>query len=805
MTTRKSRRWPSNLLSVAVAALYAGGMSGGVAAAAPAAVGGETADVGTELYLDVELNGVASGRLVRFVEWRGALHADAADLRELGLRWPGGEAGAGMLPLDRLPGLQVRYDAARQRVALVAPVDLLDRPLLAIGAEDGEGEGGRPRVDPATLVPGLLLNYDLYGQRTADQHSIGVVTELRVFGAGPGSYSNTMASRTDGGHAQSGDRFRNVRLDSSWQRDFPELPMSLTLGDSATGGLAWSRGLRIGGVRLASNFGLQPYRVTAPLAAFQGSAVLPSTVDLFINGIKQSSQQVPPGQFQLSSVPSLNGAGQAQMVITDVNGQSRTISFDLYGTSQLLQAGLTDWSLEAGLVRRDYGLRSFAYASEPVVSASARHGLDDALTLEAHAETTRGLGQAGVGGVLLLGRQAGIVNASLAASRHAGEGGRQWGLGYQWSSRVFNASFNSLRASDGYRDVASRYGAAVTRLGDSVFTGVSSPWGQFGLGWLRQQSDGAPNRFVTLSWSRQFSREVSMSLSLNRSLDSELGPTLYFSLSMPLSDDVSAAASLRKSRGSRNLSVDARSPPSPDEGGWGWRLQAGRGESTDAQGEVSHVGRYGEWSAGIGHYGAVQGAPATRSVYASASGGVVLMQGGIQPMRRVDDAFAVVSTNGVEGVPVRLENRLIGSTDGLGLLFVTRLNAWERNRLSIDTEALPADMRVGRDRIDAVPPARSGMLAQFDLRRVLALQVGLRDANGETLAAGSPVWVESPGAAAADGAPVTAVGYDGLVYIEDPARGAVLRVRTASGICRAPLPPPAQDHGVVDLGTVSCR
>ena len=58
-----------------------------------------------------------------------------------------------------------------------------------------------------------------------------------------------------------------------------------------------------------------------------------------------------PGQFQIDSVPVISGAGQAQMVITDINGRSRVVDFALYSTSQLLQDGLTDWS---GM--RDQGL-----------------------------------------------------------------------------------------------------------------------------------------------------------------------------------------------------------------------------------------------------------------------------------------------------------------------------------------------------------------------------------------------------------------------------------------------------------------
>lgn len=196
-------------------------------------------------------------------------------------------------------------------------------------------------------------------------------------------------------------------------------------------------------------------------------------------------------------------------------------------------------------------------------------------------------------------------------------------------------------------------------------------------------------------------------------------------------------------------------------------------------------------------------------MFGSASGGLVLVQGQPYASRRVDDAFALVSTNGVAGVPVRLENRLVGETDARGLLFVTQLNAYQHNRISIDTLRLPVDMRIDRSALEAVPDSRSGMLATFAMRRILAVELSLRDAQGQWLPAGSPVWLEAPTASAnpsAARAPsTTVVGYDGLVYLEDPAPGASLRVQLPDGSCRAVLPLSPQASGLVDLGVLRCQ
>ena len=81
-----------------------------------------------------------------------------------------------------------------------------------------------------------------------------------------------MSSRLLSGDGNANDldavsRHSNVRLDTSWQLDLPDPMLSLTVGDTLTGALSWSRATRIGGVRLSRNFSLQPYRITAPLAS----------------------------------------------------------------------------------------------------------------------------------------------------------------------------------------------------------------------------------------------------------------------------------------------------------------------------------------------------------------------------------------------------------------------------------------------------------------------------------------------------------------------------------------------------------
>ena len=811
MTMRATRpcRWTALAASVAAACAPFGSLAAPAVPASPGLSSPSTLDLvdaeddrlpvpagAEELYLEVSLNQSVTGQLARFLMLDGRLHASAATLRGLGLQWPGSDdAGSRLVALDAIPGLQARYDAGRQHLALTVPLEALS----AEREHFGPSAAPPPRVDPASRAPGLLLNYDLYAQGDGDYRSVSGWHELRLFGLGPGLWSNSMVSRAT--RSPGTDDNDTVRLDTAWRLDLQDSMVSVIAGDTYTGALQWTRPTRIGGVRVARDFALQPYRVTTPLASFAGEAALPSTVDLFIDGIRQSSQQVRPGQFQIDSLPRVSGAGQAQMVITDINGQSRVVDFSLYSSAELLQAGLSDWSLEAGLVRRDYGLRSFAYADEPMASATLRHGVNDLLTVEAHAEGTAELAMAGAGAQVMLGRRGGVLDLSLAGSRHEGRAGRQYGGGWQWASPRFNLALSSLRRDAAFADVASLEDSPLARRSDRAFAGVSLGRVQIGASYLRQDRAQQPRaRYANLSLSWQLPRAGYLSVNLNRDLEREDSDHAYLYWSMPLDRRTSVSASARHASGTDGLTVEANRSVDYDRGGWGWRAQASAGDAASAQAEINRLGAHGEWAAGVHHTGGEGG---RNTGYASASGSVVLMQGHLFGMRRVDDAFALVSTDGIADVPILLENRLVGRTDAHGLLLVSRLNAWQNNRLSIDPLQAPADVSLDRTELLAVPESRSGMLARFPMRPVLSLQVGLTGADGRPLAAGSPVWLHDADPASAP--PLTVVGYDGLLYLEDPPADARLRIGQNGGFCEAALPSVSAERGLVELQGVVCR
>lgn len=740
--------------------------------------GGDATSQAQELHLEVHINQDPAATLARFSLRGQTLSASAQTLRELGLRLPTGIAAeAPDIALEQLSGVRVDYDARNQRLDLQVPVQMLDRPTTYLHA------GPERRAAAVTNTsPGLLLNYDLHAQQLQGDRDIDGFLELRLFGLGPGTWSSSQNTRL--ASDRTGEHATSTRLDSRWQLDLPDRMLSLSLGDQLSGALSWSRSARMAGLHLARDFSLQPYRVTTPLSSFAGEAVLPSTVDLYINGVRQASQRVAPGRFQLDAMPALNGIGQAQLLVTDINGHSSALEFPLYGAPELLQPGLSDWSLDIGVLRRDYGIRSFAYDHRPLASASLRHGLGEQLTLEAHAEAAQDLQLGGIGAVALLGHRGGMLNASFGGSQAAGRHGSQRSLGYQWNAPGFSVSASTQRRSRHFVDAPDYLRQATLPLRtDRFFIGFGNVHsGQFSLNYISQHYPGNPEtRLAGAGWSRSLPGQAWISLQFNHDLGERGMDNAYLYISTPLDRHTQLSSALRHADDGNAVTLEANHSPAMDNEGWGWRAQASTGVQASAHLEINHLDEQGRWSLGLDHVGDIG-----TLAYLNSTGSLAWFGGGLHRLRRADDGFALVTTSGLPGVPIRLQNQWVGNTDARGELLVAPLHAWQRNLLSIDPLALPADMQIDAVEQQVVPAARSGVRAAFRLQPGKPLSVQILGLDKHWLPAGTQAVIESQGRIVTR----TVIGHDGQLYLDNAPADARLRVRLDGRECRLALPAP---------------
>lgn len=737
-----------------------------------------------DLYLRVTLNGVALPGVLPFQNTANGLQASEATLRTLGLKVPDSER---LVQLSALSGTSVEFDSLSQIVYIVVPVALLDRPPVLLNARLATSE-----ADYAPSELGAILNYDLYAESADGWRMAGMWNEVRVFGAGQGIFSHSYLIRT-------GERTgkRSFRLDSRWQWDQRDAMQTVEVGDTVTSGLSWMRRARVGGIALRRNFSLQPYLAKAPLPQLAGEAALPSTVELVIDGVHQSVHQVQPGPFRIDSGPRLNGAGTAEIQVRDIFGQVRTTNIDFYGTPALLRRGLSDWAVEAGLPRLDYGSGSSTYSGSPLFNAIGRYGVSDRLTLEAALQARSSSTMAGVGASALLGDGAGVITPYVAVSRTPRKDGNQYGLGYSWRNRSFSVSANSMVRSATFSEAADLGEADSWKRRDSVFAGGQFGATYVGLAYAREFNISSTRAALSATASMQLNRGATLSVGVDRDLGPRRATSLFLQLIFPFESSRIASVSARLRGPHPEFAAETYQAALDQTDGWGWRLRSttGHEELKSAEAQVMRSTETGQWA-----LSALSNSRGTVATRASGTGSLLLHRNGFHLMRSAPDAFAIVRTDGVADVPIRLENRLVGTSNLAGELLVTDLISNQRNRISIDQDKLPINLRPSAVELDVVPRTRSGSIAAFRIERLRPFHGRVRDWHGRALQVGlSGRLIPSTPGATSKVEQVT-VGYDGEIYLDNLAQNAVVVFDVESRSCEVRLSPqPLTSFGITDV------
>ena len=731
-----------------------------------------------DYYLDVSVNGAATGAIAHFVMRDGRFSAAADDLQALGIDVAQLRvSGDAQVPLDTIGGLQYRYDASRQNIDIAVPDTL--RVPFQIGRVT-------PRAANAMTSSGFLLNYDALIERDRMTRASSW-TELRFFHPG-GVFSQTGVFDT------SPDSQAYLRYDTYWRHDNPVEMTTLQLGDTISGSLAWSRSIRMAGVQWRKNFALRPDLVTFPVPALGGSAAVPSSVDVYLDGIRRFGGNVPAGPFVIRETPGLIGNLQATVVTRDALGRESVVNVPLYIDTRMLAAGLSSYSFEAGMPRRDYGFRSWGYEHRLAASAAYRYGVSDRLTAEYHAEGSSGLANAGVGALVSLSGY-GVASGSLSGSTGRRNGnGAQIGVGYQYLARSF--SFDSLfqRTVGDFRDLATLGGSGVPTAMDRVT--VSSPFWEnrtLSLSYIGMRGPDFPtSRVLSANVSWPVRSAGSLNVGAFRDMANSRSYGVFAMLSFTLGPNTVGSLSWARQQGATQALAGATR--SPDYGGgWGWNVLGGVNDSVRiGQAQAQYLGRYGQATA------LAQAYDRQTRVGVGLTGSVVAMDGGVYPARRIFDSFALVKTDADASVPVLREQLPVGRTDGGGYLVIPDLNGYQTNRLSVDATNLPADMRIMPASRAVVPETGAGVLVAFPVHRYRAALITLVTPDGTPVQVGASVTHRETGAQ-------TIVGYEGQTFIDGLQPENALVVSQANGTCSATFAyDPVSQGAMARIGPLVC-
>jgi outer membrane usher protein len=737
----------------------------------------------TESVLEVSVNATSGGETL--VVLRGEANevwVRSEDLPRLHLRRPAAGArevgGHQYYSLAAIHDARIEIDETSQHASLTVPASAFESTRVHAPA------AGASALTPAE--PGAFLNYQLSGQRVDRDTSGGALAELGIF-ASPGVFTNSGLERTAEGVSQ------GVRLDSTYTHDFTDRLETLTLGDAISDPGSWGSAVRYAGLHWGTNFGIRPDLVTTPLLSAGGTAVVPSTVDVLVNGQRVSSQQVPAGPFIIDRLPVVTGAGDVRLIVRDALGQETTITQPFYSGLTLLASGLSQYAVDVGVARENYTLTSFDYGGA-LVSGSYRRGLTDSLTLEGHAEMQSG--DAHALGLDLATRTGdwGIATVTLAEGGAGGESGWLGGVGIEHRAGRVSFLLNTLYATDGFHRIGdSAPGVTPFKARNLAQLGLSlSHSGSLTLAWVGQTYRGSPAQQVTsVSYNLRVGASGWLALTGTRTTGAQptngvyLNYTIALAQRRTLSTDAVAGDAPGQPRHEVLMTLAQNPPVGPGEG---WRIGAATtgdydaswqhgGENVDLQLEAA---RNDDSS---GQRGLLKGA-------------VTWLDGDLRPARTVSGSFAVVDVAGLPDIPVYLENQLIGRTDESGRAMLHDLRAYEPNRVSIAPDDLPLDTSIDGDRIVLAPPYRSGVVARFPVARVRSGTFRLVTPAGEPLPAGALVRFNGG---------TFPVALDGLTYVNTLDHGTEGEASWDETRCKFRVPPPPAHDPLPDMGTIVCR
>ena len=764
------------LLATAGTAIAAEGGAGEVSAGADAAALEPT-------LLDVTVNGQAMGEpMLLHRDSGGGLYANEALLRQWRIRLPAAAPvtvdGEAWYRIDNHPALRATLTAAEQSLAIEARSELFERQSADLGAAQAfemtpSGSGG-------------FLNYDVIGEYSRGAFSLSGAFEAGAFtrfGVG----STGIVVRSGGGGA------RLLRLDTSWTIDRPDRLTSIRIGDAVTTGGTGVSPLRFGGIQYARNFATRPGYLTMPLPALQGSAAVPSVVDIYVDNQLQGSRNVAPGPFELTNVPVHSGGGTVQLVMRDLLGRQIVTEQSYYASSLLLRRGLHDYSYEIGFLRSDYGTRSNDYGA-PIASTSHRYGLSDRITLEGHALASRDVQTAGLGGAYAL-FDLGMIGGSIAVSRS----GRGTGMLVSGSAerRTDGLSFG-LRAeyaSDRFTQLGSAADERPPRLTVQAFADMPLLGGSVGLNLLHRSRRGGEQGEESLAGihaSMPLIDGTAVQLFARRAVAGSGRTVIGAHLSLALGGRRSAAAGVEYRDGgfSNNFSYQDDAPAGI---GSGYRASAHiSGGRRTMESVYTYNAAPASFSAHLSRAGSRTG------VRLSARGSFGLVGGRAFAARALGASFAEVRVGDHAGVRVYSDNQLIGTTGKGGSLVIPALRAFDRNMIRIDESDLPLDVRIAETELLVRPFARAGAVVRFDVRRErgVLLQIALED--GSALPAGALVKLV--------GSPEVHVAVSGgEVYIPALDGTAALEASWGGRICRVEVTVPETEDVQPHIAGLICR
>lgn len=415
-------------------------------------------EIGLPMLMDERYLGDVTIRVIGDVikvDGRSMLRLLKPDLTEQALRDLEALMTEDFLVIDdiEIEGLNVSYDSALQQVNVQTPIDSRQRRVLRLGSKSLDR-------DVSLLEPGKTSFFvtpiisSVYNWNDDDKGFQALRGSVNVGGRVFGEKGISFLSRQSFTGGSNG-RFRRNETVAYYDR--LDKLIRVSAGDLRPRGLGFQSTPRIAGLSLERFFNLEPNRLFRPTADSSFELERPSTVDIRLNGVTRREIVLQPGRYNIDDLPLVQGSNLVDLVIRDDLGQERIISDQSFFDFGLLEPGIADYSLSAG-VKAETTNSGVAYSDDYAATGFYRRGISKNLTVGVDAQGDSTGGNGGV--TTLLATALGVFRVEAAASDYkdvgsgyAGELGYRylggdrgdWSFSFTGNARYFSKNFSTLR------------------------------------------------------------------------------------------------------------------------------------------------------------------------------------------------------------------------------------------------------------------------------------------------------------------------------------------------------------------------
>lgn len=617
---------------------------------------------------------------------------------------------------SRWPQAQVRVFPGTFRVDITLPEEAFDPDKLRT-----EQQGGYA----------VLMNYDLYGSRVQGRYGNQQTLQAMLE---PGVNVRNWVIRNRSAYSKSELGNQLDVYETSATRDFPQWGAFVQVGEFGTGG-ALSGGIPITGVELSSEGRRQTGATLA--VPLQGSVSSQATVEVKQRGQVVYRTLLPAGPFALSGLGQAIAGVEAEVSITDAEGQKQLFTVTPGSGGEQQQSG---YQLALGRYRT-YG------AQQDVGSLPALLVGEKTFSLGGNRQT-------GIGGTAstryqrlawqgsLSDEQGNWLSSGVVYSRGRQRGAQLDAQGQVALTPSLSLALTSQYRTGGFRDADEALSASpdaveepdTARLRYAAGLSLSwrtLAWGAFTYSLSHEQyyHDSRQSWMHSLAYGKSLGRAT---LNLNLQSSALDRAALYAGVSIPLGEGSVSSRMQRRQNNAMSLGSRWQGPVGQHLNGI---VDVARDSAGDYQSSGSLSGNtpYMRLSAG-----AAQSGQGSRSMSLSSSGAMGVANGTwVTAPQRVGDTLAIVRVPGQSGVAITGAGS--GITDFAGDALLPSVTPYMPLKAQVDTLSLPLNLRL--DSTEAAFELARGSVAerQFRVTEVRQLLLTIKDEKGETLATGASV------------------------------------------------------------------